>query len=44
VIRDNAGEPARAIGIAVLDAVEGFRGQGEQADDITVMVVKVIDD
>jgi sigma-B regulation protein RsbU (phosphoserine phosphatase) len=44
VIRNNAGEPARAIAIAVLDAVEEFRGQGEQADDITVMVVKVIDD
>ncbi len=43
VIRDNAGEPARAIAIAVLDAVEEFRNAGEQADDITVMVVKIID-
>ncbi len=43
VIRKNAGEPSKAIAIAVLDAVEEFHDHGEQADDITVMVVKVID-
>jgi sigma-B regulation protein RsbU (phosphoserine phosphatase) len=41
VIRENAGEPAKAIAIAVLDAVEEFRDHGEQADDITVMAIKV---
>jgi sigma-B regulation protein RsbU (phosphoserine phosphatase) len=41
VIRENAGEPAKAITIAVLDAVEEFRDHGEQADDITVMAIKV---
>ena len=41
VIRENAGEPAKAIAIAVLDAVEEFRNHGEQADDITVMAIKV---
>jgi len=43
VIRENAREPAQAIAIAVLDAVEEFRAHGEQADDITVMVVKIKD-
>lgn len=41
VIRENAVEPAKAIAIAVLDAVEEFRNQEEQADDITVMAIKV---
>ena len=41
VLRENAGEPAKAIAIAVLDPVEEFRDHGEQADDITVMAIKV---
>lgn len=41
VTRENAVEPAKAIAIPVLDAVEEFRDRGEQADDTTVMAIKV---
>jgi sigma-B regulation protein RsbU (phosphoserine phosphatase) len=43
VIRQNAGLPAQAIAIAVLDGVEEFRGSDQQVDDITVMVIQVTD-
>ncbi len=40
VIRRHAGEPAGAIGDAVLRAVGAFRGATPQADDITLVVIK----
>lgn len=41
VIRENGFDPAKAIAIAALDAVEEYRDRGEQAGDITVMAIKV---
>jgi phosphoserine phosphatase RsbU/P len=41
LIRQHAEASAQAIVIAVLDAVEEFRGHDEAEDDITLMVVKV---
>lgn len=40
-IRTNSRESARAIVLSVLDAVEEFRGKGEQEDDITLVVTKI---
>jgi sigma-B regulation protein RsbU (phosphoserine phosphatase) len=43
VVRHNVRESARAVAISILDAVEGFRADELQADDITVMVVKLLE-
>jgi sigma-B regulation protein RsbU (phosphoserine phosphatase) len=40
---EDAEATAQAIVLAVLDAVEEFRGPGEPEDDITLMAVKVTD-
>jgi sigma-B regulation protein RsbU (phosphoserine phosphatase) len=40
VIRQNTAHPAKAIVLSILDAVSEFRGDEEQEDDLTVMVVK----
>lgn len=42
LVRRHAGDPARDIAIAILDAVEEFRASESQADDVTVMVIKVL--
>ena len=39
--RSRRREPAAAIVQAIVDAVEGFRGEAPQADDMTVVVVKI---
>lgn len=41
VIRQYAAENARTILLSVIDAVEEFRGQKEQEDDLTLVIVKV---
>jgi sigma-B regulation protein RsbU (phosphoserine phosphatase) len=43
LVRRHAVESAQAVVLAVLDAVEEFRGPDEPADDITLMAVKVTD-
>jgi sigma-B regulation protein RsbU (phosphoserine phosphatase) len=43
LIRQHAQSPAQAIVLAVLDAVEEFRGPDEPEDDLTLMAVKVGD-
>jgi sigma-B regulation protein RsbU (phosphoserine phosphatase) len=43
VIHANSRESARSISLSVLDAVEEFRGQGEQEDDLTLVVIKIVD-
>jgi sigma-B regulation protein RsbU (phosphoserine phosphatase) len=43
VIRDNSEESARTIALTILDAVEEFRGDSEQEDDLTLMIIKMID-
>ncbi|GEM_PF-1315489 len=40
IIRQNTAHPAKAIVLSILDAVSEFRGDEEQEDDLTVMVVK----
>jgi sigma-B regulation protein RsbU (phosphoserine phosphatase) len=42
IIRNNHQEPAGAIQDAVLEAVRDFRGETEQEDDITIVVIKVL--
>ncbi len=42
VIHANSRESARTIALSVLDAVEEFRGQGEQEDDLTLVITKII--
>ncbi len=44
VIRKNAAKSAGAIQDAILSAVNDFRGQAEQADDITISVIKKLKD
>jgi len=41
-IRTNADKSAGAIQDAVLEAVSDFRGDTEQEDDITIVVIKVL--
>jgi sigma-B regulation protein RsbU (phosphoserine phosphatase) len=41
VIRQNAGNTAKGIEKAVLEAIGEFRGESEQEDDITMVVIKV---
>jgi sigma-B regulation protein RsbU (phosphoserine phosphatase) len=43
VLQKNSRESARTIVLSVLDAVESFRGQGEQEDDLTLVVIKIAD-
>ncbi len=43
VIHTNSRESARTIVLSVLDAVEDFRGKGEQEDDLTSAIIKIID-
>lgn len=43
VVQKNSRESARTIVLSVLDAVEAFRGQGEQEDDLTLVVIKIAD-
>ncbi|MGD8433318.1 MAG: SpoIIE family protein phosphatase [Syntrophobacterales bacterium] len=42
IIRKNNHKSAGAIQDAVLEAVSDFRGDGEQEDDITIVVIKVL--
>ena len=44
VIHTNSRESARTIVLSVLDAVEEFRGPGEQEDDLTLVITKITDD
>ena len=41
IVQSRRREPAAAIVQAIVDAVEGFRGEAPQADDMTVVVVKI---
>ena len=42
-IRRHVAETAKTIILSILDAVAEFRGDQEQEDDLTLMVVKIID-
>ncbi len=42
VIREHAQEPAQSIQDAVMAALEHFRGDGPQQDDITLVVIKFL--
>jgi sigma-B regulation protein RsbU (phosphoserine phosphatase) len=42
IIRNNHHKSAGAIQNAVLEAVSDFRGDKEQEDDITIVVIKVL--
>ncbi len=41
IVQTRRREPAAAIVQAIVDAVEGFRAEAPQADDMTVVVVKI---
>ena len=41
IVQARRREPAAEIVEAIVDAVEGFRGEAPQADDMTVVVVKI---
>jgi phosphoserine phosphatase RsbU/P len=41
IVQSRRGEPAAAIVQAIVDGVEGFRGEVPQGDDMTVVVVKI---
>jgi phosphoserine phosphatase RsbU/P len=43
VIRQHAAETAKIMMLSILDAVAEFRGDLEQEDDLTLMIVKIID-
>jgi sigma-B regulation protein RsbU (phosphoserine phosphatase) len=43
VIHTNSRESARTIVLSVLDAVEEFCGPGEQEDDLTLVITKIVD-
>ena len=43
VIHANARESARTIALSILDAVEEHHGKGEQEDDSTLVVIKIIE-
>jgi sigma-B regulation protein RsbU (phosphoserine phosphatase) len=42
VIRDHAAQPVDRIQSAVIEAVQDFRGESPQEDDVTLVVVKFI--
>ena len=42
VIRRHAGKTAKTLMLSILDAVADFRGDLEQEDDLTLMVVKIL--
>jgi phosphoserine phosphatase RsbU/P len=42
VIRRHAGETAKNLMLSILDVVAEFRGDREQEDDLTLMVVKIL--
>ena len=42
VVRANASRPAAGIQSAVIEAVQDFRGQASQEDDVTLVVVKLM--
>jgi sigma-B regulation protein RsbU (phosphoserine phosphatase) len=41
IVHANSRESARTIALSVLDAVEDFRGKGEQEDDLTLVIIKI---
>jgi len=41
IVQTRRAEPAAAIVQAIVDAVEGFRAEAPQTDDMTVVVVKI---
>lgn len=41
VLHTSSRESARTIVLSVLDAVEDFRGKGEQEDDLTLVIIKI---
>ena len=41
IVQARRGETAAVIADAIFEAVEGFRGDAPQADDMTVVVVRV---
>ena len=41
VLHTYSRESARTIVLSVLDAVEDFRGKGEQEDDLTLVIIKI---
>jgi sigma-B regulation protein RsbU (phosphoserine phosphatase) len=43
VIHTNSRESARTIALSILDAVEEYRGEGEQEDDSTLVIIKIFD-
>jgi sigma-B regulation protein RsbU (phosphoserine phosphatase) len=43
LVREHSGRPAAEIVSAVLDAVAGFHGSGRQEDDITLVVINVLE-
>jgi sigma-B regulation protein RsbU (phosphoserine phosphatase) len=42
VIRNHADQPVRRIQSAVIEAVQDFRGESPQEDDVTLVVVKLM--
>jgi sigma-B regulation protein RsbU (phosphoserine phosphatase) len=40
-VQARRGESAQLITAAIFDAVDGFRGEAPQGDDMTVVVVKI---
>ncbi|MBT8366652.1 MAG: serine/threonine-protein phosphatase [Deltaproteobacteria bacterium] len=44
VIHTNSRESARTIVLSVLNAVEEFRGRGEQEDDLTLVITKLTEE
>jgi sigma-B regulation protein RsbU (phosphoserine phosphatase) len=43
VIKQNANQPAELITRAIHDAVRTFRGTVDQQDDITLVVIKMLE-
>ena len=41
IVQGRRGEPATRIADAIMDGVEGFRGDAPQGDDMTVVVVRI---
>jgi sigma-B regulation protein RsbU (phosphoserine phosphatase) len=42
IVRANAAVSAADIQAAVIEAVQGFRGEAPQEDDVTLVVVKLL--
>ena len=40
IIRRNAGAGAEGIRLAIIEAIAAFRGEAQQEDDITLVVLK----